>query len=104
MARIRFQGKEYELPDSETWTIAELSAAEHALGVSFGEQSQADSMGIAFYIAVRRVEKDMPPVVLADAIRQIPMSDLIAEDTPADPLASPETPPSIGPRHLEASA
>lgn len=105
MARFLFGGKEIELPDSESWTIAELSEAEHAMGTSFGDNSQADSMAIAFFVAVRRVDKEMPAVLLADSIRQIPMSALLMDEA-EPPLAtdtSPGDPLNSGPRRLEAS-
>ena len=111
MARIRFNDTEYDLPDSDTWTIGELSEAEHAFGRSFGDESQGDSMAIAFFIAVRRIDKEIPTVVLADAIRALPISALLASAEDADdvPLDSTEPtdhddPPTIGPRRLEASA
>lgn len=81
MAKLQFNGKEYDLPDSEGWTTGELSEAEHALGASFGANSRGDAMAISFYIAVRRVDKDISPVSLADAIKRVPMGALsVAEE------------------------
>lgn len=102
MARLRMDDKEYDLPDSETWTTGELSEAEHALGASFGGDSQGDAMAISFYIAVRRVDKDINHVMLADKVKQIPMSGLLMdeeEETEASPLETPfgpALPPTSG--------
>ena len=80
MARLKFDGKEYELPDSEDWTTGELSEAEHALGTSFGGESQGDVMAISFYIAVRREDKEIPPVLLADRVKQVKMGELLLSE------------------------
>jgi len=111
MAKLRLDGREYELPDSDDWTTGELSEAEHALGVSFGEKSQGDAMAITFYIAVRRAMSatEMPPVILADRVKRIPMKDLLAEEEENPPAeagtnpASHEDQPTTGPRLLAAS-
>jgi hypothetical protein len=62
-----------------------LSEAENALGVAFGDKSQGDAMAISFFIAVRRVDKDTPPVLLADKVRQVKMRDLDIEDESDQP-------------------
>lgn len=87
MAKVRYDGKEYEIPDSEDWTTGELSEAEHAIGAAFGGASQGDAMSIGFYIAIRRIDSDTPNVMLADACRKIKMRDLLSdEEEEADPL------------------
>ena len=112
MAKLRMDGKEYELPDSDDWTTGELSEAEHALGASFGDTSQGDAMAITFYIAVRRVvgSSEMPNVVLADRVKRIPMKDLLTEEEDESPPveagttpASQEDLPTTGPRRLAVS-
>ena len=101
MASLRLDDKIYPLPDSDDWTTGELSEAESALGVVFSDKSQGDAMSISFFIAVRRIEKDMPPVVLADKVRQIKMRDLDIDDDPRPPLVSAD-PSTIGRPPLEA--
>ena len=104
MAALKFGGKEYELPDSASWTVAELSEAEHALGVSFGEESQGDAMAVSFFIAVRRVDKTTEAVALADRVRQIPIGALVADEEAASPLADDHGDPQNGGlRPLEVS-
>jgi hypothetical protein len=103
MASLKLDGRVYALPDSDDWTTAELSEAESALGVAFGDKSQGDAMAISFFIAVRRVEKDTPPVVLADKVRQIKMRDLSLEDDEDEkPPFDPADPSTIGRPPLEA--
>lgn len=104
MDRVRFQGTWYEVPDPDDWTTGEVSEAEHALGHRLSEESTADAMAVAFYIAVRRGDKEIPPVLLADSVRQIKFSDY-EKDLPdaADPLEPPAAQPTSGPRLSAAS-
>lgn len=110
MARLRMEGKEYDLPESDGWTTGELSEAEHALGASFGSESQGDNMAISFYIAVRRVDKETGHVQLADKVKQIPMGDLLMdeeEETEASPLETPfgpERQPTSGTSNSDSTA
>jgi len=107
MAAIRMDGVEYPLPDAGDWTVGELSEAENALGVSFGDKSQGDSMAVSFYIAVRRVDKETMPVALADKVKNVKMSQFdVSEDEEQAPLETPFGPaesPTSGPRLSEAS-
>lgn len=111
MAKIRFDGREYDIPNSEDWTTGELSEAEHALGHAFGENSKGDDMNISFYIAVRRVRSssDIPNVILADSVKRTKLGDLNTEDDESPPAdagtnpASHEDQPTTGPRRLAVS-
>lgn len=105
MPKYRYNGLEVEAVPQEDWGLGELSEAEHALGVALDGSSAGDALAIAFYISVRRVDKEIHKALLGDAAKAIKMSDLLDSEEPA-PLdeaveklqtESPASPETSGP-------
>lgn len=82
--KLNFGGEEYQIPNSDDWTVGELADAERAIGRSFGSGSNGDDMSISFFIAIRRKDKEIDAVQLADACRQVKMSDFDTSDDEDD--------------------
>jgi len=107
MASYKWNDKEYPQVPYDDWTAGELSNAEHAFGKALDGSSTGDIAAAMFFVAVKRLEPEMNEVMLADAARSLPMSELVfADDEGEAPLETPfgpAVPLTSGLQPLEAS-
>jgi hypothetical protein len=100
------------LPDVDHIRVREMCEAEKALGLNAGEVGMAGQMALALYVALRRQDPERSAGLIADEVLDVDMATIEEAEDESPPATSPvdetgeqalESPPTIGPRPLEAS-
>lgn len=102
MAQLEYQGALIEI--AEDWRVGELIEAENALDIDMEKARGGAKMALIAYITIRRVDKDIPKGVLADAVLSMELTDFASDDEAKDDAGPPdEAAADMNGRHSETA-
>ena len=99
MAKLEYQGKLLDI--AEDWRVGELIEAENALDIDMEKAKGGAKMALIAYITIRRVDKDTPSGVLADAVLRMDLTAFGSGESEEDDAGPPDGAAETNGRHSE---
>jgi hypothetical protein len=84
VATIKYEGNEIRV--AEDWRLGELIEAENAMGVDMETARGGAKMALVLYISIRRAKPELPADGLANIVRHMEITSVVADDDEAEEL------------------